>query len=84
MKRLSIFQTFEADYGFLGRIWYDVCRRGKVRELRNSDLGQDAALANSLDGGAEPIYFIDFLKQPMKLKNFRFIGVGDAPLDPSL
>ena len=48
--------------------------------------GADPALVigggtNSLDGGADPIYFINFLKNPMKLKKFWSVGgrAGSAP-----
>ena len=45
--------------------------------------------ANPLDGGANPIYFILFLKNPMKLKKFWSVGGGarwerPPPLDPPL
>ena len=38
--------------------------------------------ANPLDGGTNPIYFILFLKKPMKLKKFWSVGgkrAGSAP-----
>ena len=40
--------------------------------------------ANSLDGGANPIYFIDFLKNPIKEILVRKGGGAGAPLDPPL
>ena len=41
---------------------------------------------STLDGSTNPIHFIDFLKNPMKLKQFWFGGggrAGSAPLKPT-
>ena len=50
--------------------------------------GADPALvtgggANSLDEATDPIYFIDFLKNPMKSKKFWSVGPPSPP-DPPL
>ena len=62
--------------------WLSVCLSGE-------GAGADPALvvgggAISLDGGADPIYFRDFRKSPMKIKKFWSVGgcaSGAPPLD---
>ena len=60
-----------------------------MQTFNNATSGADPALvvgggANSLDRGADPIYFINFLKNPMKLKKFWSVEGGCAPGAPPL
>ena len=76
-------------FGSLIERHFNYTRLEENRGSKKTDAGADPALvrgggANSLDGSTDPIYFIDFLKNPTKLKKFWSMGGGGRAPGESL